>query len=577
MPPHTAKSTVPGNVSKNNAGLTGSLNGITPSDNGSRTNRRELGTQKTAEEIREEPGQDVRNVGSAKKFLLEHQLVPPDVPLTLELMSNVLMSLTQAKGVSGNKTTQAVLRSVAYVLDHVTHDIRTDKIMEVIDKRLDERMEVIQSQLIAGVDVIVDAMKVVVVNAAESMEEVTHAVTGATEKMEGITKSYKQALTQAVPLTPNPTQIPFAKATAIDPRLRAREGIRQRQILIDLGDGDTSELKVCSMVKLVESANSAIKRLDEATTHRVVGASRLQNGGILLEADSADAAAWIRDPGRTGAFVAALDPGAKMRSRLFPTIAQFVPISFGPENQSEIEEVEDNNKMARGSIGVARWIKPVNRRQTHQSMAHLAIRYTSPEAANYALLNGIFICGTRVMSIKGKREPLRCLSCHGWDHLAASCTRGDKCGTCAGAHRTATCNSRTYHCTPCDSAGHASWSRECPTFREKCAQMDKRLPENGMPYYPTDEVWTQAAAPVSPPPFGQTNMEDVAPSAGAWKITRSNRRARGGSPGSGANTQTSSPDAPARYPLRAQAPSSTSWSSDFDTPDADTNSPSIYV
>lgn len=522
--------------------------------------------QKTVEEIREEPDQEVRNSSSARRFLLEHQLVPPDVPLTLDIMSNVLMSLTQAKGISGNKTTQAVLRSVAYILNGVTHDDRTEKILGVIDKKLDERMETIQTQLIAGLDVIVLAMKEVVDNAAESMDHVTSAVTSATANMEGITKTYKQALTQPEPTPHN--QASFMKVSAIDPRLRAREGVRQRQILVDLDDV-TSKLRSCSLAALVDAANKAIGALEGSMEgQKIVAATRLMNGGILLEANSAGAAVWLRETERRNRFVAALDPSARIRSRLYPTIAQFVPISFDPDNLSELQEIEDNNGMERGSIGAARWIKPVNRRQIHQTMAHLAIRYSSPEAANQALLNGIFVCGTRVMSIKGKREPIRCLKCHGWDHMAGACTKDDRCGTCGGDHRTSTCNSRVFYCTPCGANGHASWSRDCPTFTLKCALMDKRLPENCMPYYPTDEEWTQVAAPTNPPPFGKVTVDLKASNP------RNKNSARAWTPTNGSNAVTARPDAPRRFP---STPSPSPWDEDDRDLNSTPSSPLINV
>lgn len=554
-----------------------------------RTSRRGDTLLKSLEEIRNDPEHDVKDDASARRFLLSGMYVPPNVPFTMDVLANVILGLTQAKGVSGCKTTQVALRSVAFILSRVDHDSRTDAIMAGITERLDARLADVQTDLIEGITKMESSVREIVEKAGTAMDDVRDAVEGATQKMEGATKnvqnaiqnmegatqgiegttaSYKEALIKDPPVSRT-----FTQTSTIDPRLRAREGIRQRQILIDLiTDGGPSELKECAITTLVEAANKALRTLDEDTVHKVAGASRLRNGGILLEMGSTEAALWLKEAGRTNKFVAALEPGAKLKARLYPTIAQFVPVSFGPENESEIHEIEDNNGMTRGDIGGARWIKPVERRQLHQTMAHLAIKYTSPEAANRALLNGIFICGTRTMSIKGKREPIRCLKCHGWDHLAAGCTKSDKCGSCAGDHRTSLCNSREYFCIPCKSGGHASWSRDCPTFRTKCAQMDSRLPENGMPFFPTNEEWTQVAAQGNTPPFGQSKLKDLEPADGAWKATRSNRRSRGGSPASGSNTQIPEVGAPVRYVSRStpeRFPSLGSW--DLDNEDAEAN------
>ena len=44
--------------------------------------------------------------------------------------------------------------------------------------------------------------------------------------------------------------------------------------------------------------------------------------------------------------------------------------------------------------------------------------------------------------------------------------------------------------------GHASWSRFCPVFIRKCDEMNGRLMENVMPYFPTDEPWMHTMKPL---------------------------------------------------------------------------------
>ena len=45
-----------------------------------------------------------------------------------------------------------------------------------------------------------------------------------------------------------------------------------------------------------------------------------------------------------------------------------------------------------------------------------------------------------------------------------------------------------------------STSPSCPTFLRKCEALDGHFPVNAMPYYPSKESWTWAAAPANPPP-----------------------------------------------------------------------------
>jgi hypothetical protein len=106
-----------------------------------------------------------------------------------------------------------------------------------------------------------------------------------------------------------------------------------------------------------------------------------------------------------------------------------------------------------------------------------------------------------VYATKCRKEPLCCLKCHGWNHITNECLLAqDICGTCGGSHRTTACDNATIRfCTPCSMGGHTMWDRNCPTFQWKCEDLDARSQENRMPYFPTDEDWTQVIEPCNPP------------------------------------------------------------------------------
>ena len=75
----------------------------------------------------------------------------------------------------------------------------------------------------------------------------------------------------------------------------------------------------------------------------------------------------------------------------------------------------------------------------------------------------------------------------------------DTCGTCAGRHRTASCTPGVLlRCISCKISSHASWSQHCPTFNQKCKELNGRLTENMMPYFPTSEPWTHVIQPPKP-------------------------------------------------------------------------------
>jgi hypothetical protein len=177
-----------------------------------------------------------------------------------------------------------------------------------------------------------------------------------------------------------------------------------------------------------------------------------------------------------------------------------VPLTLNPDSQANIEEIQETNDIPSDAIIGAKWAKAPERRSPSQSCGHLIISFSDPDIANRAILNGIVICNKRVTVQKCKREPLRCLKCHGWNHVAAGCSKQtDICGTCgSGDHRTVNCtNNGTKKCVPCNADGHASWDRNCPTFLQKCAEQNAHNPENSMPFFPSAEPWSWAQ---NPPP-----------------------------------------------------------------------------
>ncbi|KAI0313985.1 hypothetical protein OF83DRAFT_1030600, partial [Amylostereum chailletii] len=124
--------------------------------------------------------------------------------------------------------------------------------------------------------------------------------------------------------------------------------------------------------------------------------------------------------------------------------------------------------------------------------ANLVISLNAPSPANSLIRDGVIIANQRLSCSKRRKEPMRCLKCHHWGHMAATCKSAlDICGTCGQNHRTASCNNRnTLRCQSCQTEDHASWSRDCPAFTKRCDDLDAKFPENQMPYFPTDKLWT---------------------------------------------------------------------------------------
>jgi len=194
----------------------------------------------------------------------------------------------------------------------------------------------------------------------------------------------------------------------------------------------------------------------------------------------------------------ALGLGASLRKRNHPIIEYYVPLHLNINNPAHISEIEEVNGLQKDDLLKVQWVKPLAHRSTEQTCSHLILSFSNPDTANRAKVSGLIICNKRVSTSKYKKEPIRCLKCQGWNHLVSECIKkSDTCGTCGtDGHRTSECNNKDkHHCISCNTDDHSSWARNCPTFVRKCREFNLKHPENGLPFYPSQESWTWASEP----------------------------------------------------------------------------------
>ena len=282
-----------------------------------------------------------------------------------------------------------------------------------------------------------------------------------------------------------------------NPRLAAKESIRQRQSLIDLPKG--SRLRDCANTVLVGKFSEAMGKAT-AQKHKIRSALKLQNGGILVEMVTDEGAAWLATKTNAEAFLRELgESEAFFKTRSYNVIAYYVPLNLDTGSEKDRREIEETNGMPEGCLTKVRWIKPPARRRTDQRFAHVIATFSDADSANRAIVNGLTICNKRVSVAKCKKEPIRCLKCQGWDHIASECVVPkdvNVCGTCgARDHWTSKCTqSGVIYCASCKSHDHTSWDRGCPTFLRKIEELNARDPANDIPFFPAKETWTWSSS-----------------------------------------------------------------------------------
>ncbi|KIJ63742.1 hypothetical protein HYDPIDRAFT_65038, partial [Hydnomerulius pinastri MD-312] len=207
---------------------------------------------------------------------------------------------------------------------------------------------------------------------------------------------------------------------------------------------------------------------------------------------SEDSASWIKSDRIRNSLISELGIQAVVRGRLYPILVPYLPIAANPEDPWFLREIEEENGLEAGVLDSGRWVKPKERRAQSQRVAHAMLYFCDAMAANILIRNGIYFRQEKFFPRKDKREALCCVRCQLWGHIAKDCKADhDTCGTCGDKHRTSECcNPNKLYCVSCKSKDHASYHRGCKEFLKRCAALDAKLPENLMPYYPTDAEWT---------------------------------------------------------------------------------------
>ena len=328
---------------------------------------------------------------------------------------------------------------------------------------------------------------------ASEMHSRITAVSSTTSQLETTANSYKDALLKI------PTQLnnPDKGYGEIDPAISRSADRKSRQVLIDFPDDQMSSFSTETIKEKILDAANKIKDPAPPNDFAIENITKLKNNGIIILFSAKDAAAWLLTMDVQMNFTAYLSSGASIRPRNHTVLVPRLPITLDPTNEAHLREIEEGNLLEPNSITKARWIKPEKRRKPDQRLAHASFSFSSAEAANICIRDGIIVQGVKSYPSGLKQEPTQCLKCRRWGHYANQCSEPkDICGTCGGEHWTNACMETTKrYCVSCKVHMHASWDRQCPEFIRKCSQFDESHPDNVLKYYLTDEPWTKVIRP----------------------------------------------------------------------------------
>ncbi|KAF8808246.1 hypothetical protein BYT27DRAFT_7210952 [Phlegmacium glaucopus] len=348
---------------------------------------------------------DLINTAREGRSFLESRLllVPEGAPATTSTLSAALFQIAATK--IPREAAQAI-RSVAWLLDEMEEDAVAATARDAVNTQLSYMNDELRT--------LTEHFRTTLSEEVEKQAAAMAASSKVLEDKINLPTPYRDAV------------IGQGKAPeGADPRVIARAGIRARQFIIDFPVD--SAMQRCSQAEMLKRFNEAMVNATgegEAEKRRIRTVEKLANKGFLGEFLHDEGAKWFSQQKHTDAFITALGDeaaGAQLKKRNHPVIAYYVPLNLNTDSQEHLKEVMEVNNIQMGDLTSMRWVKPPARRAPTQTCGHLILLFSDPDAANWAKTTGLVICNKRVSVSKYKKEPIRCLKCQGWNHIAAEC------------------------------------------------------------------------------------------------------------------------------------------------------------
>jgi hypothetical protein len=437
--------------------------------------RKGIGAVPTPEEL-----QDIKNANDGRKFLEKCSLLaPPGEPVNNATMAICLHQISALAGVP--KQAVNAIRAAAFLLEEIEELAINETVRDAFDSQITEFTSDMRL-LVDDVNTKIDShLQMALEQIAKASEKATTRSQASNERSQDRNSAPLPLATYASALVNPP---PYA-----DPKMAAKEGIKARQVLLTgikdsaLGQHDTQQLKA--------EFNKVLRGLDQKGG-KIKSVVIQRDGNTLVEVDSDSLAVWFADKVNRAEFCSMLGDEVSFKTRLFRVIAYNAPLNLDTSDASHRDEIHEANGLEEETIKEFRWAKPLDRRSPNQRSAHLILSYTDPDSANRAISNGITVCNKRCHVEKVKKEPIRCLRCQGWNHMARECPEPySTCGNCGEKHKTAECtHPKRTRCVTCKTNDHASWSRECPSLLRRIGDYNERNPENLLPFFLTSDPWT---------------------------------------------------------------------------------------
>ena len=443
---------------------------------------------------------NINSATTAKKWLVKEELLIDGEEMTPAALAQALMWLAASDKSTIEQLVDGI-RAVAVCLEGCSSG-------EVVDAAIVEIKETAATWVEEAKKVVHKAVEEIVEMAKKKVEE-------------GGRKSWADPLDErdqelgrgTTRTTPSYAQMVVAEPrrnsmgdVRIDHDHAAREALKRRRVLIDGVEGTRSAAGGLTPAEIIQKANIALTAarietegsgIEPEIDPKAIAVKVLENGGVVLELETEEAASWVMDSEVRKVFESNFGGSAKLVDKLFQVVACFLPVTLRDTLADTIPKIEEDNNVAKGTIAKCRWLKAPKYWNQNQRFAHAVLSVNERIDACTMIQQGIIIEGQRHHVKKLDEVPIRCFKCQRIGHMASKCIEiHEVCPYCAGAHTGDQCKASpaSYRCINCTKAkrpaNHAVWDHNCPSMAEEKKRCDSRNPDSQYKYFPTKEEWT---------------------------------------------------------------------------------------
>lgn len=224
---------------------------------------------------------------------------------------------------------------------------------------------------------------------------------------------------------------------------------------------ETADDWTLSEAALLVKANHALDLLlevegDDKGARKVIAVQKVRGNGMVCVMRTVEEMSWLREFNRLTKFTEGWGSTATAKPNYYRVLVELVPVETTLDLWS-YEAVEEASDLPHNSIATMEWAKKPEKRKKDQKVTHVLVAFNTRESANQVITKGMTIGGKWVYGRQDQRDPLRCMKCQQFGHIAKEChSANDVCGRCADQHPTQTCKAQehSFYCAVCKLAGH---------------------------------------------------------------------------------------------------------------------------